>query len=138
MAPAKPQRPRVAQLIESLPRAEALALLVEHLRDEVRLVIGLAPNHPIDELQPLMRIGLDSLMALEMRNRVTTAMGRPFSATLLFDYPTLGALADFLLPAAVATGNAGRDGALDEISALSDDEAERLLAEELAGAARRI
>ena len=60
MAPAKPQCPRVAQLIESLPRAEALALLVEHLRDEVRLVIGLAPNHPIDELQPLMRIGLDS------------------------------------------------------------------------------
>jgi acyl carrier protein len=101
-------------------------------------VIGVAPNHPIDENQPLMKIGLDSLMALEMRNWIATALGRQFSATLLFDYPTLGALADFLLPAETKRERGVRDIALDEITTLSEEEAELLLVQELDASSRRL
>ena len=93
-------------------------------------MLGLPASHFVDEQQPLMKIGLDSLMALEMRNRLAASFGRPLSATLLFDAPTIAALADFFLPAPEESLPA-RDDVFDDIAALSDEEAERLLAGEL-------
>ena len=45
---------------------------------------------------PLKEIGLDSLMAVELRNALTRSLGQPLPATLLFDHPTLDALAAHL------------------------------------------
>jgi hypothetical protein len=79
-----------------------------------------------------MKVGLDSLMALEMRNRLAAAFERPLGATLLFDHPTIGALADFLMPATgLPAEHPRRDSVFDEIAELSDEEAERLLEAEL-------
>ena len=47
--------------------------------------------------RPLGTMGLDSLMAIELRNRLTSLLGRPLSATLTFNYPTVEALAAFLV-----------------------------------------
>ena len=99
---------------------------------------------------PLQQLGLDSLMALELRNVLAQAFERPFSATLLFDYPTIRGLAQYLLGSAVPETNstvpvagsfdAGRQpapgngkGLADDLdfSALSDAEAEELLVAEL-------
>jgi hypothetical protein len=46
-----------------------------------------------------MDLGLDSLMAVELRNRLATglALTRPLSATLMFDYPTIDAIAGHLV-----------------------------------------
>jgi hypothetical protein len=41
-------------------------------------------------------MGLDSLMAVELRNKLGKSVGKTLSATLLFEYPTLEALADQL------------------------------------------
>ena len=67
----------------------------------------------------------------ELRNRISEAFDRPLSATLLFDYPTLAALAAVLLPASAPVAAARRDDVLDEVADLTDEEAELLLAREL-------
>ena len=91
---------------------------------------------------PLQQLGLDSLMALELRNVLAQAFGRPFSATLLFDYPTIRGLAQHLLALAVPDEKAtvtvnpvaawSPDSPEDlDFSAMSDAEAEELLVAEL-------
>lgn len=48
-----------------------------------------------------MELGFTSLLAVEFRNRLIKIIGREYrkemTATLLFDYPTIGPLADFIL-----------------------------------------
>ena len=81
-------------------------------------------------------------MAVELRNVLTRSLGKSLPATLLFDYPSLDALSEFLLrtfglvTAAVASASsaeapppaAGDDAA---IASLSDAEAEAMLIAEL-------
>jgi acyl carrier protein len=52
----------------------------------------------IDLHRPLSEMGLDSLLAIELRNRLGTALGigRSLPATLVFDFPTVAALAQHL------------------------------------------
>ena len=41
-------------------------------------------------------MGFDSLMAIELRNHLAGTLAHQLPATLLFDYPTLNALANYL------------------------------------------
>jgi acyl carrier protein len=92
----------------------------------------LSDAHPVDERQPLLRLGLDSLMAVELRNRLAAALGRPLPATLLFDHPSPAALGDFLLGASARRPEAKPDDSLlSDIALMSDEEAERMLEREL-------
>jgi acyl carrier protein len=49
--------------------AERWQLLHSYLRDQVARVLGLSPSK-LDVQQPLSRLGLDSLMAVELKNRI--------------------------------------------------------------------
>jgi acyl carrier protein len=49
--------------------AERRQLLHSYLRDQVARVLGLSPSK-LDVQQPLSRLGLDSLMAVELKNRI--------------------------------------------------------------------
>jgi acyl transferase domain-containing protein/acyl carrier protein len=75
--------------------------------ERVRLTVELVRNHlaavrhddpvTIGADTPFTDLGLDSLTAIELRNRLASATGLRLSATLTFDYPTATALARFLL-----------------------------------------
>ncbi|EAU62512.1 SDR family NAD(P)-dependent oxidoreductase, partial [Stigmatella aurantiaca] len=127
---------------EALSKAEPSqrgALVEEHLAEQIALVLRLEPSK-IDRLRALGELGLDSLMSLELRNRLEAALGMKLSATLLFTYPNLASLAqhvvgrmEFPSEATVAPITAspgaveGQAERLAEVEQMSDDEAEQLL-----------
>jgi acyl transferase domain-containing protein/NADPH:quinone reductase-like Zn-dependent oxidoreductase/SAM-dependent methyltransferase len=124
------------------PATERRGILIGHIQDQVRRALGFDTKYVIDDRQPLNHIGLDSLMAVELRNMLSAslAMERSLPATLLFDYPTIDVLADYLMealglapkPSAQSEGTDGRAALVADIERLSDTEAEMLLLRELA------
>ncbi len=120
-------------------------ILLEHIRDQARMVFGLDDSFPINPRQPFSELGLDSLMAVELRNALSNSVKTVLPATLLFDYPTLETLTHYLgeeiLNLAYADAEADQtadepqlseaDSLLDDLEGLSDEEAEALLLAEL-------
>lgn len=80
------------------PAGRRRALLIGFIQDRARRVIGIAPGDPLDTARPLHALGLDSLMAVEVRNILGADLGldRPLPASLVFDHPSVDALADHL------------------------------------------
>jgi acyl transferase domain-containing protein/NADPH:quinone reductase-like Zn-dependent oxidoreductase/acyl carrier protein len=108
-------------------------MLMEHLRQQTAQILSLPSQVKIDQDEALHDLGLDSLMAVELRNALMTSLGRQLSPTMVLDYPTLRTLTDFLL-GEISEGrkpsNAADRGS-EDINALSDSEAESLLLAEL-------
>jgi len=71
--------------------------LVGLVRAEAAVILGAAGRDVVRADQAFSDAGFDSLTAVEFRNRLATLTGIPLPATLVFDYPTPTALADFLL-----------------------------------------
>ncbi|MGK4001426.1 type I polyketide synthase [Sorangium sp. So ce1036] len=101
-----------------LPGAERQKVLLDLVRAEVAEVLQLpGPAHvPAD--RPLKELGLDSLMSVELRNRLGARVEATLPATLAFDYPTPGALAAYLGSLLDAPG----EGALPAASRRASDE----------------
>ncbi|MCB8984311.1 MAG: type I polyketide synthase [Ardenticatenaceae bacterium] len=131
----------LAEKLADAPASKRPGLLLAHIRDVVRRVLGFDASQIIPDQQPLGDMGMDSLMAVELRNALSDVVAAPLPATLMFDYPTVTALADYLkqyLPAMQAQATAvapspaeGPATAVSDLDALSDEEAEALLLAEL-------
>jgi phthiocerol/phenolphthiocerol synthesis type-I polyketide synthase B len=65
------------------------------VRETLGRVLKIAPSR-LDPRKALGAMGLNSLMAMELRNRLEAALERPLSATLAWNYPTIDALVDYL------------------------------------------
>lgn len=74
------------------------ALLEKHVLAQVGKVLQL-DSARIARTAPFQSLGMDSMMALEVRNRLEASLGLRMSVTLLFTYPTAAALGDYLLNA---------------------------------------
>jgi acyl carrier protein len=69
--------------------------VLQWVREEVAAVLRL-PLADVDAERGLFDMGLDSLMALDLRSRLEAGVGRSLPSTLAFNYPTAVALAAFL------------------------------------------
>jgi epothilone polyketide synthase E len=113
---------------------------VEALVSEAVSRVLKIPAPRLDARKALGAMGLTSLLAMELRNRLEVALGRPLPATLAFNYPTIAALVEHLAGAAAATAAPGpapapaaerpapsAPEALKGIAGLTDEEAARAL-----------
>jgi len=89
--------PTIRQELEQAAPAARRPLLEAFLRDQLARVLGLASPGIIEPEQPLFDLGVDSLMATELRNRLEGQLSTTLNATLLFNYPTLKALVHYLV-----------------------------------------
>jgi acyl transferase domain-containing protein/acyl carrier protein len=121
-----------ARLASASP-AERRRLLAGVVRDTVSRVLKIAPAR-LDPRKALGSLGLNSLMAMELRNHLEAALSRPLSATLAWNHPTVDALVTHLAgdePAAAPRATAPTPAAipgdmaerLEALTALSDDDA---------------
>ncbi|MFG2848961.1 beta-ketoacyl synthase N-terminal-like domain-containing protein, partial [Kitasatospora sp. NPDC048296] len=96
-------------------------LLLDLIRAHVATVLGHATPESIDAARAFKEFGIDSIMGVEIRNRLSKAVGKPLPATLIFDHPSPAMLAEALrqevlglqVGAPVAVRTAAR-GAADE------------------------
>jgi pyruvate dehydrogenase E2 component (dihydrolipoamide acetyltransferase) len=123
---------------------ERQRLLERYLCDQVASLLGVAPGK-IDPHLPLGPAGLNSLMSLELTNRLAAGLGLSLPATLIWNYPNITRLASHLAGMMKSTSNhsaeAGAESEfrlgeskeieqiLRDVEQLSDSEARRLLDE---------
>jgi acyl transferase domain-containing protein/acyl carrier protein len=84
------------QLME-IPVSQRAGFVTEFLQREVQNFLRLA--QPPAATSRFLDLGTDSLMAIELRNRLHSQFGGKFTinATAVFDYPTIGGLAEYLV-----------------------------------------
>jgi len=102
----KPKQPEFGQQLEAAPPSQRRGLLVEYLRIQVAKTLGVSSPEQIELEQRLFDLGLDSLMAVELRSRLQSSLGCSLRSTLLFDYPTIEALVDYLAKEVLSLENA--------------------------------
>ncbi|ADI03847.1 type I polyketide synthase [Streptomyces bingchenggensis BCW-1] len=91
---------------------EQQGILTRLVRSHAAAVIGHAGIEEVAERRAFRELGFDSLTAVELRNRLTTATGLRLPATVAFDFPTPTALAEHVRALLLrSNGNgAGADG----------------------------
>ncbi|GAA4312774.1 hypothetical protein GCM10023086_33460 [Streptomyces venetus] len=78
-------------------RREATTALA---RTQVATVLGHADENQVGDRSPFKELGVDSVIAVELRNRLQDHTGLSLPITVMFDHPSLEKLVDFLLATA--------------------------------------
>jgi acyl carrier protein len=125
-------------VLRAAPGSVRLGMLQAHLTARVARILRLEPAR-VDAEAPLKSLGLDSLMTLELRNRLEADFGLRLSATLVWNYPTIAALAGHIAEALDLVADPPRveaapaaERVAPETGSLSRDQVGALLDEELA------
>lgn len=143
-AGANGEAPDLRPRLDEVAPVEREAILTDLVRRHVAHVLRLGADRLLDARARLMDLGIDSLMAVELRTRLSLELARPLPATLVFDCPTVEAIVGFLMreldtdASSRTPGGAEsrRDAATAEastaqIEALSEEAAEQLLLKKL-------
>lgn len=106
-------------------------LLTDFVMSQVAAVMGLASAHTLDPTVGFFQFGMDSLMSVTLQRSLSENLGEALPASVVFDYPTVEALTDYLasvLPEIIETaGNEGGEVISDEADDAYDDLAEEEL-----------
>ncbi|MGB0963085.1 MAG: phosphopantetheine-binding protein, partial [Mycobacterium sp.] len=97
--------------LQEIPVPQRAGFVTEFLQQEVQNFLRLA--QPPAATSRFLDLGTDSLMAIELRNRLHSQFGGAFTinATAVFDYPTIGGLAEYLVDQLPDSDGASPDAA---------------------------
>jgi acyl transferase domain-containing protein/SAM-dependent methyltransferase len=126
--------------LDAAPASERNEILVALIRGQLAQSLRVADPESLERKRRLIEFGIDSLMAVELRNRLASVLKlqAPLPATLIFEHPSIDALAEYLELDVLGYGesvptvstkptidaNAERVAELEDIS---EEEAEALL-----------
>jgi NADP-dependent 3-hydroxy acid dehydrogenase YdfG/acyl carrier protein len=102
------------QRLASMRSDERARALLELVRGEAAAVLGHRPD-AVDAAREFQELGIDSLTAIELRNRLHRATGLRLPSTLVFDYPTPQAVAHHLGASLVVTELALTGSAFEQL-----------------------
>ncbi|WP_455753006.1 type I polyketide synthase [Streptomyces celluloflavus] len=105
--------------LAAAPPAERRRLATDLVRAHAAAVLGHASVDEVLPARAFRELGFDSLTAVELRNRLNGASGVRLPATVVFDYPSPAALADFLLEEVSGRELVGHTAVLDEFDRLA-------------------
>ncbi|MFF7638564.1 beta-ketoacyl reductase, partial [Kitasatospora sp. NPDC008050] len=122
-----------AERLAGMSAAEQDRVLLELVRSEVAAVLGHTGTEGVQPGRSFKELGFDSLTAVELRNRLTTAAGIRLPATLVFDHPSPKAVVAVLRAELFPGGAASAEDALLEelarfeegLAALTEDSGTR-------------
>jgi acyl transferase domain-containing protein/NAD(P)-dependent dehydrogenase (short-subunit alcohol dehydrogenase family)/SAM-dependent methyltransferase/acyl carrier protein len=107
--PASSERPdELKSLLETTPADRRLSVIKKHVRARIVGVLRLNSGVVLRDDQPLAELGLDSLMALELKNELQKDSGVTLTPNFFFEYPTLDLAAMFLNARLVSAGDGTR------------------------------
>jgi acyl transferase domain-containing protein/acyl-CoA synthetase (AMP-forming)/AMP-acid ligase II/NAD(P)-dependent dehydrogenase (short-subunit alcohol dehydrogenase family)/acyl carrier protein len=124
------------QLITALPE-QRQSLLITQISQQVANILGIKDLSEIDLESGFSELGLDSLGSVELRNKLQSSYKLKLSQTVIFDYPNIKQLANYLLILLFNHGLNKKDSGAEindnslNIENLSESEAEALLLAEL-------
>jgi acyl transferase domain-containing protein/NADPH:quinone reductase-like Zn-dependent oxidoreductase/acyl carrier protein len=108
--------------LQEIPVAQRASFITEFLQREVQGFLRLA--QPPAATSRFLDLGTDSLMAVELRNRLHSQFGGAFTinATAVFDYPTIGGLGEYLAAQLPDAESESADGESDAAPESADAE----------------
>ncbi|MEU4836590.1 phosphopantetheine-binding protein, partial [Streptosporangium sp. NPDC023615] len=87
----------LADRLKKLAPADRRPIVLDLVRAQVAGALGYSRPESLDMNQPFQDLGLDSLTAVDLRNRLQAETGLRLDATIAFDHPTPLAVAELLL-----------------------------------------
>ncbi|NEQ43490.1 MAG: type I polyketide synthase [Leptolyngbya sp. SIOISBB] len=140
-------RPKFIEAVRDVPPAQRLDYLMSYLQQELARILGRSDTTP-DIHQGFFEMGMDSIMAVELKTQLETDLACSLPGTLAFEAPTIHDLGHFLSEKVLGwaeeislttephriehSSSAGDVEAVEAIAELSENELEASIADRLA------
>jgi myxalamid-type polyketide synthase MxaC len=136
MATQEKAPPDLPRLWTEASPSDRFNLLIDRVRTSVAQVLRLETPAQLDPKQGFFSMGMDSLMALQLKVRLENGLGKTLPTTIAFECPSIDALAKYLAAELSGEGASAGAPAPEGVPAvpeeeLSEDELTELLAEKL-------
>jgi phthiocerol/phenolphthiocerol synthesis type-I polyketide synthase B len=119
------------QALRDAEPARRRGLLVDHVTAQVVAAMGLASPQLLDPSTGFFQSGMDSLMSVTLQRALSDSLGESLPASVVFDYPTVEALADYLATILSELVEVAVEESADAYHDLSDDDLLKELSERL-------
>lgn len=115
----QPARATGSERFRNMSTSERRGALIECVQEEFCRTLSLPISEAPDPSQGFFDAGMDSLLAIEFKNRLQTTFGMTLTSTLAFNYPNVAAVAEYL-DAQLSAQYGNRDEIQADIARLFD------------------